>query len=290
MTKIKIVCFITIILGVVFPREISLTNKDASKTYLGIETVDLNHINDILTKESYIPVWSTFYQLDEGKDIVASFEYSNYTIEINNDDLLLDIINTSVFPIDSETNQFPENNLIISEPQVFRGIVVRKIMFIPFTYNLDTHEFKTFNDVEIIINDIDTELDFSYTDVKLSRAFEPLFEDIIVNYQPSSREEDYQVPSILYICGGSSISHPYVEDLIEWRHKRGYIVNVVSTGSIGGSGSTTIKNYIQNAYEEWENPPEIVGLIGDTGGSYSIGYFTDSWSGLVALEIFHTHN
>jgi len=66
---------------------------------------------------------------------------------------------------------------------------------------------------------------------------------------------------------------------LEWRHKTGYIVNAVSTSEIGGSGTASIKNYIQNAYDNWENPPEIVGLIGDTGGSYSIGYYTEGWSG-----------
>ena len=43
------------------------------------------------------------------------------------------------------------------------------------------------------------------------------------------REIDFQDPSVLYICGGSSMTHPYVEDLLEWRHKTGYIVNAVST-------------------------------------------------------------
>ena len=41
----------------------------------------------------------------------------------------------------------------------------------------------------------------------------------------------------------------------------------------------TIKNYLVDAYENWENPPEIVGLIGDTSGSYSIGYLTEIWAG-----------
>ena len=40
-----------------------------------------------------------------------------------------------------------------------------------------------------------------------------------------------------------------------------------------------IRNYIENAYENWDNPPEYVGLIGDTNGSYSIGYYTESYSG-----------
>ena len=59
---------------------------------------------------------------------------------------------------------------------------------------------------------------------------------------------------------------------------QGYIVHAVSTAEIGASSGNenTIKNYIKNAYETWENPPEIVGLIGDTD---VIDCFHLSWGG-----------
>ena len=270
--------FLVIFFGsLVFSREIVFKNKESHNPVLTIDSIESNKIVKLISEESHIPTWTTFYQIEEGKDIAVSFEHNGYSSEINNSSFMLEAINNSDF-FSSNNSQFPENNLIISEPQVFRGILVRKIIFIPFTYNLETHELIAFNDVEIFINDVNTDITYSYNNVKLSKSFEPLFEDLIINYEPSSREEDYQTPSILYICGGSSINHPYVEDLVEWRHKRGYIVNTVSTSDIGNS-TVNVKNYIQNAYENWENPPEIVGLIGDTGGSYSIGYYTEGWSG-----------
>ena len=161
---------------------------------------------------------------------------------------------------------------------IFRGVPVVKIEFIPFIYDSNNNELTFLNNVEFDINVIESNTALSYTNVKKSKAFEALYQDMIVNYEPSNREEDYQVPSILYICGGSSISHPLVESLVEWRHKIGYEVNVVSTNEIGSS-TGSVKNYIQNAYQTWENPPEIVGLIGDTGGSYQIGYYTENFSG-----------
>ena len=56
-----------------------------------------------------------------------------------------------------------------------------------------------------------------FVEVKLSKLFEPLYESIIVNYERSSRDEDYQEPSVLYICGGNSLEHTFVQDLLEWR-------------------------------------------------------------------------
>ena len=31
-----------------------------------------------------------------------------------------------------------------------------------------------------------------------------------------------------------------------------------------------LKNYIDDAYENWENPPVHVNIVGDAGGSYDI--------------------
>ena len=45
------------------------------------------------------------------------------------------------------------------------------------------------------------------------------------------------------------------------------------------SSESAINNYIANAYSNWDNPPEIVGLIGDVGGSYGISCDSYNWSG-----------
>ncbi|MDC1050730.1 C25 family cysteine peptidase, partial [Candidatus Marinimicrobia bacterium] len=134
------------------------------------------------------------------------------------------------------------------------------------------------DNVEILINEYPTEETREHSNMKISRIFEDFYEQLVINYEPSNRDEDYQEPSILYICGGASIDNSYVQELIDWRHRTGYIVNAVSTDEIG-SGSSAVKNYIQSVYDQSDNPPEIVGLIGDTGGNYSIGYYTENWSG-----------
>ena len=220
---------------------------------------------------------STFYQIKDGIDIEAEFNFNKKTSTILNIEDTQKLIDSG-YGLTND-NIFPASNLIVSEPMIFRGIIVRQITFIPFTYNLITKELITFNDSEITINEINSYLDLSYNEIKLSKAFEPMYESSIINYERSDRDEDYQSPSILYICGGSSMNNPFMQDLLEWRHKRGYVVNAVSTSEIGGSGTAAVKNYIQDAYDNWENPPEIVALVGDTGGSYSIGYYTEGWSG-----------
>ena len=230
--------------------------------------------NEISFEETILPSYSTFYQIKDGLDIDVFYNSENISIDFLNDKSKNKIINN----VNSQDQYFPENNLIVSDYMVFRGLVVKQITFYPFRVNLSTGELESVENASIFIKEYQTQTYRQYKEQKKSKLFEDFYQDLIINYESSNRSDEYQSPSILYICGGSSYSNSYVQDLFDWRHKSGYIVNHVSTDEIGSS-SSSVKNYIQNAYDNWENPPEIVGLIGDTGGSYSIGYYTENWSG-----------
>lgn len=58
------------------------------------------------------------------------------------------------------------------------------------------------------------------------------------------------------------------EYLKEWKAQKGNIVYEYEMPPNGTS--TTLKDYILQAYTQWDVPPEYVCLIGDAGGSYSI--------------------
>ena len=40
--------------------------------------------------------------------------------------------------------------------------------------------------------------------MKRSKAIDSLLENFVINFESATREDDYQLPSILYICGGSA--------------------------------------------------------------------------------------
>ena len=278
MSKISNYYLISIfLLSNIFTKDLILKDhsNDLSSKVLTVQESELINIKEKLLTGQF-PTSSTFYQIKNNYDIEASVSYDVSSVEV------IDNFNTAAllesgYEI-SSLSKFPPQNLIVSEVKSFRGVMVKQVTFIPYSYDFETQQLSVFHNIEIMINEHESDFDEYNRDVKLSKAFEPLYESLIVNYERSSREEDYQTPSILYICGGSSASHPFVQELLEWRHKTGYIVNFASTSETGTS-STSIKNYIQNAYDNWDNPPEIVALIGDTGGSYTIGYYTEGWSG-----------
>ncbi len=74
-----------------------------------------------------------------------------------------------------------------------------------------------------------------------------------------------------YLIVTPPLFEPYLEQLVEWKARKGHPVTVVTTTEAGQT-TTTLKNYIQDAYDTWENPPEYVLLIGDVdrgiGGFY----------------------
>ena len=68
-----------------------------------------------------------------------------------------------------------------------------------------------------------------------------------------------------------------LEYLTDWKHQKGFKVTLASTSETGTS-TTSIKNYIQNAYDTWQDPPEFVCFVGDAGGSYNIPTFYENFT------------
>ena len=66
-----------------------------------------------------------------------------------------------------------------------------------------------------------------------------------MDYEPLSSRDEYQPSAIMYICGGASSSHPYVQELVEWREKQGYIVYLIQE-SEAGSSANSIKLFLQS--------------------------------------------
>ncbi len=232
-----------------------------------------------------LPVYSTLYMVDPLKDYEFDLIiHDSYIIE-----------NVQVYPFQGEekdsfvknesfylgTQNYPEDNLSTSERMQARNMQLISVSVTPFSYQPNTNTLEVFTNIEIVVTDSNSNSNRESINMKRSRLFEDLYGHMIVNFEPSSRDEDYQEPAILYICGGNSCDNSFVQDLIEWRHQQGYIVYSATESQVGGNSASTseIKNYIEDAVETWENPPEMVGLIGDTNGSYSLPCHYQEWGG-----------
>ena len=253
------------------------------KTYIKPEISGAGAI--IAEGQPYLPTISTYYAVEPGKTF--SLEVSVQQTEIIN--------NVDILPFDSwgpENNGhiskgdiyfsdalFPQNIASVSEPIVFRDLTMVQVSITPFQYNPVTKNLTVIQDVEI--NLIESEsIELPFIPSKPSREFEKLYESIIVNYSSLNRDNiEYQRPAILYVLPnniGNLLGT--VEQLMEWKKRVGFDVQYVSSSNIVNNRNN-LKDYIEEAYETWENPPVHVTIVGDAEGSYDIPTWSESYSG-----------
>ena len=176
---------------------------------------------------------------------------------------------------------FPGEIVEIGTPAILRDFRIVNVTIDPFQYNPQTKELRIIKDIEVIVN-VDGAVgeNVKYNSYrKKSRAFEALYRSSIINYDEvvseNTRDDEYQNPSYLFIYPNNTSVEATLQVLTDWKHLKGFEVTSVSTAQTGTS-SYSIKNYIQNAYDNWDNPPEFICLVGDAGGSYNIptGYYS----------------
>jgi len=234
--------------------------------------------------EPDLPQFSFNYAVDNTKSYNVDYDVLEYDV----------ISNIELYPaqkrnIDNKilknndlyfsNSVYPNQNLEYSI-QSLRGYEMLSISFVPFEYNLESKELKVYKNV--VFNIIETdEIRVSNNVSKGSKIFENMYKNMVINDSDYTDTRTIQKPSILYICGGNVATSDYntfFRPLVEWRRQQGYEVDVVSVDDIGNS-TTSIKNYISNAYYNSENPPEFVCLVGDANGSIDVNTYTASGGG-----------
>ncbi|MEO0122693.1 MAG: C25 family cysteine peptidase [candidate division WOR-3 bacterium] len=108
------------------------------------------------------------------------------------------------------------------------------------------------------IKEFNLEIHFSkYQDIKLPHSHARVFKNLILNYEYNPETK----PQGLLIITPNSFYNA-VLPLADWKEKKGWKVTVAKLSETGNT-ATAIKNYITNAYYNWNPPPEYVILVGD---------------------------
>ena len=235
--------------------------------------------------QPYLPTVSTLYAVEPGKSFrVQVTIHETETIE-----------NVDILPLESwdpvltgnaekgdayfENALFPETIASVSEPIIMRELVMVQVSVTPFQYNPVTKDLTIIHSAEVeLVEDGTAELPF--IPVKRSRAFEALYESLVVNYATLSRDDiEYQRPAILYVLPnniGNLLNT--IEELMDWKKRVGYDVHYVSSSNVVNN-KNNLKDYIEEAYENWDNPPVHVNIVGDATGNYDIPTWNESYSG-----------
>ncbi|NWJ43817.1 hypothetical protein HX837_06420 [Marine Group I thaumarchaeote] len=271
--RVWILSIITISLSLLFSYENSFSYLDAGSVgkvslhhspefseisggYTRLAKMGQGHTTEAGMPE--LPQFTTYYQLDPEKtydfqlEVLDSYTIENITIlphqgmekwEVNN----VNIINSDFY---NSFAVYPEQNMLVSERSQGRGIEFVSIHVIPYKYYPKYDKLEVYTEIDIHVIETGENPNGHLNQPKRSHIFDEFYKDLIVNFEYSDRPEDYQAQAILYIGGGSSLENSYVQQLINWRHKQGYIVYTASESEVGGSSASTseIKNYISDAY------------------------------------------
>ncbi|MBS3767404.1 MAG: T9SS type A sorting domain-containing protein [Candidatus Cloacimonetes bacterium] len=163
---------------------------------------------------------------------------------------------------------FPKKQVSVSSAAVLRDFNVVNVSIYPFQYDPAKNKINVIEEADIKVFYKNSKGDLIKENHEISRSFEPLYKANILNYE-NVRTDRYQLPSYLFIYPDEPYVSNYLSYLMDWKHRKGFKVYSAST-AVTGSGATSIKDYIENAYDNWDDPPEFVCLVGDAGGTYSI--------------------
>lgn len=168
---------------------------------------------------------------------------------------------------------FPQQPIILSEQKNIRGIDVVILSVTPFQYNPVSKELLIYRDLKLEIDFMGGSSHFGEDRLR-SKWFDPLITDLVINsaeiapvdYTSRNTRDDFGYEYIVVV--------PDDPDFIAWgdsvrvfRAQQGIKTEVVTTTQIGGNDHVLIKNYILDAYNNWDIPPVAVLLLADYGNT-----------------------
>ncbi|MBL0061905.1 MAG: hypothetical protein IPP40_10640 [bacterium] len=222
------------------PRIVRLVMVDNTGNY------DL-HVNDLQFTTSTLPhLPSPYVPLAEGANALDDSEVSLDPEYYNNN------------------SWYPQEVVTISEPATLRDVRFVLVTISPVQVNPVTGEIRAYSQVDVSLtqtsgigaNEITHNPEF------ISPAFKALYRTM-PNFEGSRLDALPELPgSHLYICDPNASVVAAVQNLVNWRRKRG-INAYIATTTQTGTTATSIRNYIVNEFSTSNGALEYVTLVGD---------------------------
>jgi len=248
--------------------------------YLSIEDKQYTKIimeqckNSGVVGNPILPVYSQLVALPRSGNLNIEFQ-SIQTDEINLDNpiVLNGLEDDPKLNYPDFYNWYPQQFYQISEPVIMRGKRFCQLSIFPIQVNTTLQKIRVIRSI-----DLNFKIDYSKIENSCTSDFKPsstsfnrIISRNIVGYDRDDQTE--LLSSYLFI-----IPDDYafiLEPLLNWKRKLGFDTNVAPLSETGYLNDE-IKEYIQNAYDNWDIPPEYVVLVGDVTGSISIpSYYVD---------------
>lgn len=171
---------------------------------------------------------------------------------------------------------FPREPATVGDPIVMRDVRFVPLTVYPIRWNPVTGELAATGRLSVRLRNTATgPNEKTVSRPYRSEAFEPLYARFLLNYDELPRAE-VRRGSYLIITQDTYLAQ--LADFVTWKTRRGVETVLVPLSDIGaGPTNEDIKDYIQDAYDTWDNPPDYVMLVGDTwtgGPAFPCWYIT----------------
>lgn len=166
-----------------------------------------------------------------------------------------------------------DEHVMLSDPFIMRNNLLASLSLQPYVYNSTEAIVKILEKAEIHVEFVSDSRFTIESYISQSKEFKTWLSKSVINYNDNSRLGDAN-GSLLIIYNQTASPLSYIQPLIDWKHQKGWIVEAAST-AVTGTSTTSIKNYIQNAYNTSPNPPEYILLLGKSNQLNYVSTFTE---------------
>ncbi|MFH0765750.1 MAG: C25 family cysteine peptidase, partial [Calditrichota bacterium] len=198
--------------------------------------------------------------------------------------------NVNVNDFNPERDEFwPPEPVRLGTPAILRGYRIIPIIAYPLRWNPVTRELQVVDHFEI-------ELDYNSLENQFNQVVDPnrskpseaayrLVRSLVVNPPEPLRDLGQRNGAIAYIIGPWDNVQEELQPLLEWRRRMGWTADIIRVAQ--SNSTAAVKNAIQQAYDEWDTPPEFVVLCGDTDGPFPIAFYDERRGAAYPYETDH---
>ena len=168
----------------------------------------------------------------------------------------------------NKNEYYPKSVVDISPITIMRGCRIVQVSVYPFIYNPCYKTLKFYNNININLEFVGGTQEFISAHYR-SIYFQPIFDSFIINSNmiekatpnnPQTLFRDSNRADLLIV-----VYDQFYEEILplaEWRHQSGIETKVVKWSEIGTTAAD-LRNYMTNAYTNWELPPSFLLIVGD---------------------------
>ena len=274
----------TDLLGIDFSLSIEDFSNDVveanGKTYDKLQLKNCGYTADYGKAE--LPTISFYVAVPQGAEITLNYETTDYVVLQDYDiypsqppkpetDGYIDPPFTKNESFYATNDYYPLSVVEVGPIMAMRGCRIVMVSVFPFTYNPTTKVVKFYHDISISIDFVGGIGEFIPERLR-SIYFQPLFDAYLINANSVERPQlhnPHESRGILSQGDRADLLIVVYDDfydeilpLAEWRHLTGIETKVVNWSDIGTTAED-LRDYMNDAYNNWELPPSFLLIVGD---------------------------